>query len=363
VAAGANDLSVHRIVSRHLPEAEGSAAGRALLASCEGLLEAGESVRVTSWRTEPPTSQPPDWCEWRPLPSEGRVRTRARALARPRWDAARLGIDVEPGEWAIADDPESWAAVAYATEPIVTMHYVTELDAQAVGARGPKSIQDARSERAMVRRAAGVLAYSERVASWVRSRGGIAHTIPIALRPPPVMPTVDRPIAACLADWRWAPNQAALATLLTLWPEVRRAVPGAQLLLAGRGSEDIGSIAGVRGLGIVPNAADVLAEAAFLAFPCPPSSGPKVKVLEAVMAGRVVVTTPPGVEGLSVGDGAIVTSEDDFGPALVAALREADAGSARGDRGRGSALAVHAPGPAAEKRIAALRTVINPFVS
>jgi hypothetical protein len=361
VAAGDSPLTAYRIVSHHLPEPCGSAAGRALLACCEGLLELGDTVRVTSWRSDPPANPAalPSWCDWRPLPAESRMLTRARALVRPRWDASRLAIDVAPDEVAIADDPESWAAVSHAPQAIATVHYVSRLDADALGLHSPQLVQDARAERFVARRASRSLAYSERVTSWVHGQGGHAHTIPIALRVPDALPPVQRPVAACLADWRWAPNQAALSTLLDLWPQVRQAVPGAELLLAGRGCEQVGSIAGVRVLGFVDSAADVLAEAAVVAFPCPPSSGPKVKVLEAVMSARVVLTTRAGVEGLSTGEGAVVATEQDFAAALVRLLREAGNEHGRGADGREAAAAVHAPGPATAARRAALHRVKN----
>lgn len=358
MASGDRLLTAYRIVSHHLPEAAGNAAGRALLACCEGLLELGDTVRVTSWRSDPPYtgSTLPSWCDWRSPAAESRVRTRARALVRPRWDAARLRVDVEPNEVALADDPESWPAVAHAPKSIMTLHYVSRLDAGATGARSPHLLQDARSERFAVRHADRVLAYSDRVTVWGRLQGAAAVTIPIAIRVPAALPPVNRPVAACLADWRWGPNQAALSTLLALWPAVRRELPGAELLLAGRGCELIGSVPGVRVLGFVESAADVLAQAAVLAFPCPPSSGPKVKVLEAVLSARVVVTTPAGVEGLTTGPGAVVASDRDFGSALIEALR-GGAGGSLGAKGRECAMAVHAPRAAAERRRAALQTV------
>jgi hypothetical protein len=339
-----------------LPEAEGSAAGRILLAYCEGLLELGDTVRVTSWRSEPPhdpDSLPP-WCEWRSAPPRGRLRSHAQALVRPRWDAARLAIDVAPHELAVADDPESWAAVAHAPNAVATVHYASSLDAAALGSRGPKGQQDTRAERFAARSAAEVFAYSERVSDSLRSKGSRVRTIPVALRVPPELPPVSRPVTACLADWRWAPNQAALSTLLALWPQVREALPSAELLLAGRGCERVGTIAGVRVLGVVDRAADVLAEAAVLAFPCPPSSGPKVKVLEAVLSGRVVVTTPAGVEGLTTGAGVAITGERGFADALIRVLREAGEGTDRGARGRQCAMTMHAPKAAAARRIASL---------
>lgn len=91
------------LLSRHLPQAQGTAAGRVLLATGEGLLAEGVDLLVTSWSPEPPTEELPPWCCWRPLPDESAWRTRGRALLRPRADVVRLGWS--PTGIAVADDP------------------------------------------------------------------------------------------------------------------------------------------------------------------------------------------------------------------------------------------------------------------
>ena len=343
-------------VSRHLPEPEGSAAGRHLLAMCEGFIEVGASIRLTSWRPEPPTDagELPAWCDWKPVAYEPHWRTRARALARPRWDASRLDVEIASDELAIADDPDSWAAVSARTHAQGTLHYSAQLDARAIGSRSPKAAQDMRAQRRMLRQASRTVAYSDRVADWARGHGRDVRVAPIALRVAPALPPVSRPVAACIADWRWPPNGAALTALTRLWPELRAHVPGAELLIAGRGCEPITGLAGVTALGVVTSALDVLEQAAVLAFPCPPSSGPKVKVLEAVMAGRPVVTTPHGVEGLNVGEGAVVSSQAGFSAALARTLRNAAEGSSQIARGRRLAMATHAPVQVARTRLLAM---------
>jgi hypothetical protein len=248
------------VLSRHLPAAEGTAAGRVLLATAEGLLAEGVDLQVTSWSPEPPTGELPPWCRWTPLPAEKAWRTRGRALVHPRSDVVRLGW--EPLGTAVADDPLSAAALP--AGGIATLHYATAID---VVRPRPKDLQDLRAERRL--RKGPVLAYSGRVARWA---GGIA--IPAALRVPAVpLPVVDDPVAALVADWRWAPNRLALEQLLQAWAQVT--VPGARLLLAGRGGEPV-TARGVSWLGPVDDVREVLGQAALLAFPCPDTSGPKV---------------------------------------------------------------------------------------
>jgi glycosyltransferase involved in cell wall biosynthesis len=194
-------------------------------------------------------------------------------------------------------------------------------------------------------------AYSERVA---RRFGHGTAVVPIALETMPTSIFVDDPVAVLPADWTWAPNLAALTTLLRDWPAVRRGTPGARLLLAGSGLPDSIRTAlpgGVEALGQLPDLADLWAQAAVLAFPCPASSGPKVKVLEAAMAGVPVVTTEHGAEGLEL-DGITVASRLDFSAVLANVLADPETRAAAAQRIRASAQANHGPLPAAAKRLA-----------
>jgi hypothetical protein len=325
------------VLSRHLPQAQGTAAGRVLLATGEGLVAEGVELLVTSWSPEPPVEDLPAWCRWSPLPPENAWRTRGRALLRPRSDVLRLGW--APTGLAVADDPLSAAALP--PGGIGTLHYATAID---VHRPTPRDLQDLRAERRL-RRTWPVLAYSERVARWA---GGAA--VPAALRVPVApLPLVEEPVAVLAADWRWAPNRAALRSLLAAWAEVD--VPGARLLLAGRGGQAV-SGRGVTWLGPVADVAQVLAQAAVLAFPCPDTSGPKVKVLEAAAAGLPVLTTRSGAEGVAT-DGLAVSDVAGFGRALADLLRAPERRAGLAARARADVLAVHAPRPAARARLEA----------
>ena len=333
------------ILSRHLPAIEGTAAGRVLHAAATGLLAEGADVTVTSWSPEPPGSPGdlPDWCRWTPLPPEPAWRRRGRAAIRPRSDVVRLGW--APTGLAVADDPLSAAALP--AGGVATLHYVTELDLAGLRRRAsPRDRQDLRAE-ARVRATTPVLAYSGRVADWA---GGTAIPIPLVIPRQP-MAQVEEPVAALVADWRWPPNLVALAALLDAWSSIR--VPGARLLLAGRGDPRVGTLAGVEVLGPVAQSTDVLSRAAVLAFPCPDTSGPKVKVLEAAALGLAVITTSAGAEGLDT-DALVVADGTSFAIALTRALADPAARAERAARARVQVRAVHAPAPAARARLAAL---------
>ena len=335
------------VITTHLPQQHGRAADRALLAWVEGARMLGADVRVHSWATTAPQDSLPDWCTWSPLPQIPHWRLHARALVAPRTDVQRSGWQPRPGAWAVADDMVSVAAVAGLPKSVLVAHYATRLDVLAVRRVRPTDIQDLRLERHCARSVTIPTAYSARVAKAI----GATYTVPIALQPPQIAaPIVEQPVAVLPADWSWPPNVAALLALLSDWPTIRAQVPGATLLLAGPHLPEMSLPAGVTALGRLPSLDELWASAAVLAFPCPPSSGPKVKVLEAAMAGVPVVTTVACVEGLDL-HGVVVTPASMFATTLAGVLGDPARRSDLADRCRASAIASHAPVVAATRRL------------
>jgi glycosyltransferase involved in cell wall biosynthesis len=256
----------------------------------------------------------------------------------------------------MADEASSYPAVAGLDRSVLVVHYRPAADALALRQPRLSLVQDARAERRAARGAGLLLAYSARVA---RHLAGRARVVPIACAiPAQPLEANDAPVAAMIADWLWPPNVRALGVLLACWPEVRRAVPGARLVLAGRSLDrvGVGSVPGVSLIGEVPSAADALSQASVLAFPCPNSSGPKAKVLEALSYGLPVVTTPAGVEGLVLGpgEGADVGGIKDFGARLAGLLGSPERRAELGRSGRWAIERHHAPVPAARARIDAI---------
>ncbi|HLI72334.1 MAG TPA: glycosyltransferase family 4 protein [Acidimicrobiales bacterium] len=351
------------VVAYEQPDPEGTAAGRALWAWCEGVIGLGHELEAWSWYPAPPKGPLPEWCRWQPLDHPPLWRGHLKALVHPRNESASPGWEAKPDAVAVADDVPSYAAVAHSERSVVTVHYRALPDARAVRRLGPPGIQTSRAERRAGRQAALVLAFSERVGRGLRRNGRPTRVVPIAYpAPPAALPLVEEPVAALIADWSWRPNNRALTSLLSAWPAVHDAVPGARLLLAGRHlRQAVGTMPGVEVIGEVGSSIEVLGRAAVIAFPCPPTSGPKVKVLEAMAHGVPVVTTPAGVEGLVVepGEGAMVASRAQFGAALIGMLLDPERRAAIGAAGRQAAVRHHDSEPVARARLAGFESAFG----
>jgi glycosyltransferase involved in cell wall biosynthesis len=279
----------------------------------------------------------------------GGVRRLPTTIRRPRGGVGELGWTPPHDAIAWAEEPESFAAVDGAARTGVTVYHSAVLDAVALRQPRGSVVQSARAERRAVRRADVAIAFSARVARAIGVRNLCPVTQPMPAEP---LPLVTAPTVAMLADWAWPPNQAALARLVLSWPDIVAAVPDATLLLAGRGMTAVPGGPGIEYVGVVPHARDVLARAAVFAFPCPPTSGPKMKILDALANGVPVVTTAAGVEGIDGADSAAVVADlAGFTDALIAVLRDAGRRAELAKTGRAAVLAHHTPAAAAAARL------------
>ena len=342
-----------RVVASDMPHPQGSAAGRDLWAWCEAAIALGHDLRAWIWKVSPvaPLDEVPDWADYRPVDR----RTRGGTFV-TRADALALGFDPEPDAVVFADNVPSGGAVLGRPRSVLTVHFRAMLDAVSVRRLRPWHVRTCYEEFRCSRGVEVVLAFSERVG---RGLGRPSHAVPMtAPLPERPLPFVEDPVAVLLADWWWKPNQVALQHLLHVWPEVRSRVPGARLVLAGRNfpRDAVGNAAGVEFVGPVADSSEVLSRAAVLAFPCPPSSGPKAKTLEAMAHGIPVLTTPSGMEGIRLlpGGDALVSSQRDFAKRLAALLASVEDRAALAELGRASIVAHHAPEVAARAKLAVL---------
>lgn len=346
------------VVACELPHPQGTAAGRDLWGWCEGVRALGHELDVWVWfrSSSSPEGPVPSWCRYEPFDAGPMWKRHLRAIVRPRGEIELAGWEPAPGAIPVADHYSSFAAVLPFPRSVATIHFRSLLDAWAVRDTDPARLQTARIERKAGRRAGLVLAYSERVARHLRSP---ATVVPIACIVPeqPVAP-VDEPVVLMMADWSWPPNRRALSWLLACWPDVRQAVPAARLVLAGRHIDQaaIGTMAGVEPVGEVADSLQVLSRCAVVAFPCPPSSGPKYKVLEALAYGIPVVTTAAGAEGVLVPpeEGPVTADRHGFADALVTVLLDPEHRAALGRAGRQAVERAHSPLASARARIDAI---------
>ena len=341
------------VATHHVPHPQGSAAGRQLWSLVDALRGDGHEVEGWCWGPGGASLEMPEWCVWSPQRGPQGSTAWLRTLARPRAGSARGGwhpLHDDAVRWA--DDWASWPAVQQTGgRSLLTVHYDVRRDARALGWTAGR-VQDWRAQRRAVRGASAVVALSDQVAAAVRTTTVVPATLPFPLDP---LPPRDDPSALLFADWSWPANVTALRELLSMWPDVRARVPGAVLVIAGRGSPDVAGTAGVRVVGEVPSTIDAMSEAAVLAFPAPTTSGPKMKVLDALGAGLPVVTTPAGVEGITVpADAVAVASGAAFADALVDVLADPVRRVSMAETARGAVLAHHAPEVAARARVAAL---------
>lgn len=338
------------VVTYHLPHPDGTATGRHVFAIWDAVRGMGHDVSAWCWGRAPEGLEPPTWVRCSPFHDPGGWRRKPATLLHPRGGLASVGWEPDPDAVAWAEEPESYAAVARAERRGVTIYHSEVLDAVALRRPRPEVLQSVRAERHVVRRAGVAIAFSPRVARVT----GVKHLCPVTL-PIPAEPldVVEEPVAVMIADWAWPPNQAALRRLLDHWSMVRDEVPTARLLVAGRGLTDPIAIDGVEVMGEVAQARDALSRAAVLAFPCPPTSGPKMKVLDALAWGLPVVTTLAGVEGIKLAEGTVaVAGEKDYFATLVEVLKDPQRRLLMAKAGRADVLASHRPEQAAAARLA-----------
>lgn len=338
-----------------LPHPEGTSAGRDLWAWCTALRELGHDVEAWIWIRSPlgPEGPVPEWARYEPLDVGPAWKKRLRALLVARNESSRIGWTPDPDAIAIADHIPSAAAVLGLPRSVVTLHFRALADAWATRRLQTRNIQMARAEHRAARRADLVLTYSPRVG---RGLAKPAHFVPMTYPVPaePVAP-VEEPTAALMADWSWPPNLYALKQVLGLWPGVHDQVPGARLMLAGRclPADAIGNMAGVEIVGEVPSSLDLLQHTSVVVFPCPNSTGPKGKTLEALAHGIPVLTTPAGAEGLVLPPeaGPMVVELPRFAERLIELLRHPEERARLGKIGRNAVAQHHSPMAAAMARV------------
>lgn len=286
----------------------------------------------------------PAWFDHVDIAAMPWIGQKVRAVIRPRDVARRAAWRPPPDALLVAHEYTSFPGLRERQRPAVLLeHHILLADVRAARRIAGHDVQAIRAQRRALRQAPGVIATSDRVAALI---GPSTLTCPLPYPLEEVLPDVEEPVAAVVANWRWPPNAVALRHLLALWPGVRARLPAARLVLAGAGSDAVGGADGVVGLGLVPDSREILAGCAVVPFPCPPSTGPKVKVFEALSVGRAVMTTSAGIEGLVAPPdvaAAMTADASTFVDRLVRMLADPAHRSAVAAAGRRAVADHHAP--------------------
>ncbi|MBC7426441.1 MAG: glycosyltransferase family 4 protein [Bacteroidia bacterium] len=106
-----------------------------------------------------------------------------------------------------------------------------------------------------------------------------------------------------IGSMEWLPNLEGVNWLLTeVWPLVENKIPDAQLFIAGKMMpEEIYKYQSntVKIMGEVPDAAEFISDKGIMVVPLKSGSGIRMKTLEAMAAGKAVVTTSTGLQGIN----------------------------------------------------------------
>lgn len=172
---------------------------------------------------------------------------------------------------------------------------------------------------------------------------------PVPWDAPPLPPAAPGLRALFVGYVSYPPNLRAARRLATaILPSLRAALPAAQVTIAGREAAALG-VPDTPGLQVIDSPADLrplYADASAVMLPIAEGGGTRLKVLEALAAGRPIIATDKAVEGLGLIPGTHylpATSDAEF---VAAALRLAQDGTLSADlRAAGLALVARDHGP------------------
>jgi glycosyltransferase involved in cell wall biosynthesis len=195
-----------------------------------------------------------------------------------------------------------------------------------------------RYEREMVRRFDHVIAVSENdrtlMSAWTEAaRLSVVPTgVDLARFKPEEKAQPAAPLVVFVGAMDWEPNVEGVEYLCReVWPAVQAKVPGAQLRIVGRNPGPRTQrlvCSSVQVTGSVPSVVEHLREAAVVVVPLRIGGGTRLKIYEAMAAGKAVVSTTIGAEGLDVKHGTDIWLADDadaFSSAVVKLLQDQEA--------------------------------------
>lgn len=209
-----------------------------------------------------------------------------------------------------------------------------------------------RFERRVMRGVSAVVVFTERDRRALEALGAgtrivrIPFGVPVAHDAERAAPGGSATEIVFVGNFRHPANtDAAVWLASTVFPTVRAALPDTRLTIVGASPPpELAALAGdgVAVTGPVEDVSPYLDRAAVVAAPIRLGSGMRVKVLEALAAGRALVATPLAVEGLDVTAGdqvELASTAPELAAALERLLRDEPGRRALGERARAWARA------------------------
>jgi len=143
--------------------------------------------------------------------------------------------------------------------------------------------------------------------------------------------SVEKPLVLFVGAMDWEPNIDAVEYFCReVWPSVVNKVPAARFRIVGRNPvhrvQNLAS-GSVEVTGSVPSVVDHLREAAVVVVPLRVGGGTRLKIYEAMAAGKAVVSTTVGAEGLDVHHGQDILLADEpstIADAVIMLLQDID---------------------------------------
>ncbi len=159
--------------------------------------------------------------------------------------------------------------------------------------------------------------------------------------------TVDPMSVFHIGAMDWKPNHDGIHWLVNeIWPLVLKEIPEAKLHLAGKNMQvqEFSGKTGVVSHGEVDDSKAFMAQYNIMAIPLRSGGGVKVKVIEGMFAGKAIVTTKIGSEGIAILDNQeflLATTAVEFATHLVTLLRNPRLASELGQNAQKCALENH----------------------
>jgi glycosyltransferase involved in cell wall biosynthesis len=150
-----------------------------------------------------------------------------------------------------------------------------------------------------------LLAITEKDAHLVQRLETVSNVVvaPFSIETDKIKPSgIEQWVGYHIGAMDWMPNHEGMRWFLSkAWPKIHRTTPKFKFFFAGRGmSKEFNDIDanGVQCMGEVPDADAFIADKKILIVPLWSGGGIRVKILEAMAAGKIVITTSKGIKGI-----------------------------------------------------------------